>query len=586
MKYGNKLSIILPMIQYWIKYKERVLNNCLHHLHEEDGLAYWRNKLFATIMCYLLPLGIIITIASIPIVIMAGQSFLAFFYLFAITAVAFVALRRKMNIYHRKVLFLSIIYLVAITLLYYMGSYGASLTYLFAITVFALLILSQKAGFWTVAINALICIVYAAMIHSGYADYPLRETNAAASWLAVSSNSILLSIVAAALLPMLFQGLQNTIEKQRKLDRRLRENQTQLENSLASLKEKNKEIQLANKRYNVISQITNEVIWEWNIETDFHFWSGHNTDLIRENSQSENLSLNSWFDKIHPKDVERVKKSFFDTINSNDEIKWEEEYRFLRKDGTYANVYDRGYVIRNEEDKAVQFLGGMQDISKIKETELIIRNSLKEKETLLSEIHHRVKNNLAVISSMLQLQSFQEDNKELTDKLTDSIMRIKSIANIHEQLYESKSFSNMEFGDNLKKLIGTIIQTIQTRTKLQLQYNLDSITLNVQQAVPCSLIVNEVMTNILKHAYPDSKTGMVKIHLAEINGNIKLWITDDGVGLPENFNPKELSSLGIQLIQTLTQQLEGSYRYRSSIENVGTEFHLQFEKTEPKGIDE
>lgn len=573
------------MKKYWNLYKERVTHNCLNNLKETDGLAYWRNKLLASIMLYLLPMGMIITISSIPIVIAVGQSFLAFFYLFAVTAIAFVAIRRKMNIYLRKVLFLSVIYLVAVILLFYMGAFGASLTYLFAVTVFALLILSQKAGFWTVAINTIICLIYAVMIQNGYLEYPLRLTNQAASWLAVSSNSILLSIVASILLPMLFQGLQNTIDKQRKLDRQLRENQAQLENSLHSLKEKNREIQLANKRYNIISNITNEVIWEWNIETDFHFWSGHNTDLIGENAQKEDLSLNSWFKKIHPKDVERVKQSFFNTINSNDEIKWEEEYRFLKEDGTYAEVYDRGFVIRNDENKAVQFLGGMQDISKIKESEVIIRNSLKEKETLLSEIHHRVKNNLAVISSMLQLQSFQEKNEELTDKLMDSIMRIKSIANIHEQLYESKSFSNMEFGDNLKKLIRTIIQTIQTRTKLQLQYDLDSITLNVQQAVPCSLIVNEVMTNILKHAYPDSKTGFVKIHLVEKNADIKLCITDDGVGLPENFNPKDLSSLGIQLIQTLTQQLEGSYRYCSPNNGSGTEFHLQFKKTEPKVID-
>lgn len=208
---------------------------------------------------------------------------------------------------------------------------------------------------------------------------------------------------------------------------------------------------------------------------------------------------------------------------------------------------------------------------------------LKEKEILLSEIHHRVKNNLAVVSGMMQLQMTQEADSELNDKLLDSIIRIKTMAGIHDHLYQSKSFSRLEFADNIRSLIIDIQNTLQTDTLVELVFDCDPVQLGINQAIPCSLIVNEVVTNIFKHAFPGRENGTVHVNLhTSDDGRVQLSLADDGVGLPENMKSGNSGSLGMELISLLSQQLEATYRFDSG--EQGTAFFLSFEPDNQKGI--
>ena len=204
-----------------------------------------------------------------------------------------------------------------------------------------------------------------------------------------------------------------------------------------------------------------------------------------------------------------------------------------------------------------------------------ILKSLKEKETLLSEIHHRVKNNLAIVSGMMQLQAYQEEDLSIQTKLLDSVSRIQTMATIHEHLYQESSFSKINFSDNLSTLVHNIIETFKNDIEIQIDFNCDSIDLNINQAVPCSLIVNEVLTNILKHAFPSRKTGSIKFDLQIEDEVIDLMISDDGIGLPKGFSEEKSESLGLLLIKILTEQLGGNYGYKSS--NAGTIFHITFQ---------
>lgn len=217
----------------------------------------------------------------------------------------------------------------------------------------------------------------------------------------------------------------------------------------------------------------------------------------------------------------------------------------------------------------------------VREKEL--KNSLAEKETLLKEIHHRVKNNLAVVSGMLFLQWYKEENEEVRKKLLDSTSRIKTMATIHEILYQSSSFTKLKLDDNIKRLIENITSTYEISVQLDIRFDLEPIELNINQAIPFSLIVNEVITNVLKHAFDEETSGKLSITLSAENDRVTLTIKDDGNGLPDDFDPADSgNTLGLELIETLATQLGAEYSYASLYQ--GTLFTLTFEKDESAGV--
>ncbi len=215
-----------------------------------------------------------------------------------------------------------------------------------------------------------------------------------------------------------------------------------------------------------------------------------------------------------------------------------------------------------------------------KAKENLILGSLKEKGILLAEIHHRVKNNLAVISSMLQLQAMQSANQDLQDQLMNSVGRISAMAAIHEQLYRNENFSQLDFSDNLQTLVDSIIKATPCETNVSVAFDCSPVTLSVLQAIPCSLIVNEVVTNILKYAFKNRKTGLITCKLQADRDLVFLKILDDGNELPREFmtHKNEITessnSLGLKIIQVLAEQLYGEYSYQSN--QSGTVFRLDF----------
>ena len=212
-----------------------------------------------------------------------------------------------------------------------------------------------------------------------------------------------------------------------------------------------------------------------------------------------------------------------------------------------------------------------------------LRDSLQEKETLLMEIHHRVKNNLAVVSSMMQLQALDEVDTSLQKKLYDSVARIRTMVTIHEMLYESGSFSKLDFSVNLRKLVSMIIETIQNQVSIDVVFNCDEVELNVNQAIPSSLIVNETVTNCIKHAFKNREKGQITINLYERDNLIEIKVIDNGVGFSTGYEKPDTSTLGLQLIDVLSKQMDATYHFQQ-VHGNGTEFSIQFEKTVVKGI--
>jgi PAS domain S-box-containing protein len=201
----------------------------------------------------------------------------------------------------------------------------------------------------------------------------------------------------------------------------------------------------------------------------------------------------------------------------------------------------------------------LYDNTERREIDKKVRDSLKEKEILLQEVHHRVKNNLQVISSILNLQSSYVEDETTLEVLRESQQRIKSMSFIHETIYRTADFSKLEFTDYIKTIANNLIQSYHTRdVAVEFVSDMDLVYLNLDQSIPCGLILNELVSNALKYAFKGRKKGRLEIQLHETNGEITLLVKDDGVGLSENFNYEKTNSLGIQLVYTLIEQLDGT----------------------------
>jgi PAS domain S-box-containing protein len=246
----------------------------------------------------------------------------------------------------------------------------------------------------------------------------------------------------------------------------------------------------------------------------------------------------------------------------------------LTKEGELVDVLIYGLPVIVD-GRTVAIYGIYVDITDRKEAEEKLRKSLKEKEVLLAEIHHRVKNNLAVITGLLELQAYNTGSEQATEVLQLSQMRVNSIALIHEKLYQNEDLSEICFEQYLEELTDIILKSMSTvQTHVNVSIDADPVKLTVNQAIPCGLILNEIITNSYKHAYPDKNEGEIEILLNKEGSDIMLTIKDDGIGLPEDIDLEKPKSLGIKLIRTLSKQLNAEAKFSNV--NPGTKFSLQF----------
>jgi PAS domain S-box-containing protein len=215
------------------------------------------------------------------------------------------------------------------------------------------------------------------------------------------------------------------------------------------------------------------------------------------------------------------------------------------------------------------------EVAERREIELQLRNSLHEKEVLLQEVHHRVKNNLQVVSSLLNLQAGAVSDPGALDVLQDSQRRVRSMALIHEKLYRSKNLAEIDFGDYIRDLIAALLRA-QTNGHGNVDFQVDvaPILLPLGVAMPCGLILNELVSNALKHAFPGGRGGEIYVSLSDIEaGQARLIVADNGIGLPDGVDWRNSPSLGLQLVNTLVDQLEGSLTVQSA---GGTRFEITF----------
>ncbi|QUH22592.1 PocR ligand-binding domain-containing protein [Methanobacterium alkalithermotolerans] len=229
-------------------------------------------------------------------------------------------------------------------------------------------------------------------------------------------------------------------------------------------------------------------------------------------------------------------------------------------------------------DEDLLYHGVILDIHDRKLAEQIMEKSLQEKKLLLQEIHHRVKNNMQIISSLMNLQAMEMDDEKTLKFIRDSQNRVKSMAIIHEKLYESTDLSRISFKDYLHNLISYLYDSYTIHPgRVKLKTMVNDFSFNIDTAIPLGLIINELASNSLKYAFPEEREGELCINLKKVGEKFKLVVADNGIGFPEHFDYKNTTTLGLQLVNKLTQQLDGSI----TLDNKkGSKFIIEFSELE------
>lgn len=314
--------------------------------------------------------------------------------------------------------------------------------------------------------------------------------------------------------------------------------------------------------------------WSFNFITEELYWSAETYKIYEFDQTIKGTELHKLFkSSFSPEEKERLDTLVANAIKNG--VPYSSERLYTTKNGNKKWILGTGVPVKDENGIVFKVEGIIQDITEQKIIKSTIEKNILEKETLLKEVHHRVKNNMQVISSLLNLQSNITQDENLRNILNDSKERIHSMAIIHDLLYRSEDVSMVDFSDYISHLANELLNSYNgKKSNIDLNLNLPHVHYEIDVAVPLGLITNEILTNAFKHAFENKPKGAISINLSRVSANqCALTIADNGTG----FDKKDISkstSLGMMIIENLTEQLEGSLEIDST--NQGTKYKLVF----------
>ncbi|MBD2020021.1 PAS domain S-box protein [Leptolyngbya sp. FACHB-36] len=271
------------------------------------------------------------------------------------------------------------------------------------------------------------------------------------------------------------------------------------------------------------------------------------------------LAEMTFLDFTHPADVIPHLR-LLQQLNDGVIPRFQLEKRFFKRNGELIWALITVTLFRDRAGTPPYTLAMIEDITNRKQADDRLKASLAEKEVLLKEVHHRVKNNLQTISSLLKLQASTSQNLEVQSLLQESQNRVRTMALIHEQIYRSPELARVQFGDYVRKLVTGLFASYNMQGRqIELQLDVDAAQFSINTAIPCGLILNELVSNALKHAFPGNRPGSIRIRFAQNDRNqYVLTVQDNGVGIDGDVDLCTTSSLGLQLVYSLVRQLHGA----------------------------
>ena len=379
-------------------------------------------------------------------------------------------------------------------------------------------------------------------------------------------------------IPVLVKGITQDVTERKKAERAL---------------------ELSEERYRIIAEQTGQLVYDYDMEKDAADWAGDIRELTGFTpDEFRSMSLGFWLSRIHPEDQNILLEKYGKSLVSGETYRM--EYRFRKKNGEYIHFEDNGIFLRDKKGNSNRVLGVVKDITERKKAEIFVTNIETARK---KEIHHRIKNNLQVISSLLDLQAEKfrgrecVEDSEVLKTFKESQDRVTSIALIHEELHEGKGTDTLNFSPYLERLVKNLFRTYRlgnASTSLNIELE-ENIFFDMDIVVPLGIIINELVSNSLKYAFTGKDKGLIQIKLCRgktieyadcglgngsdsglgsglgngpdsrpgsrnegYNGtNFILTVSDNGIGIPENFNSANSSSLGLQLVMILVDQLGG-----------------------------
>lgn len=362
-------------------------------------------------------------------------------------------------------------------------------------------------------------------------------------------------------------------------------------------------LEISELHFRELAEAMPQIIWTTNALGELNYFN--NIWYEYTGLPAGTTEVSGWQLVVHPDDLEASVEATDLGFASGNEFQLEARVR-RASDGMYRWHRVRGVPFHDDRGGLLRWFGTTSDIHTEKEEnarlerevlsrtsalqqsfcqlqlqEEQLRRSLAEKETLLREVHHRVKNNLQVISSLLRMQASVLADHQAREALKESQRRVRSMALIHERLYGSHQMDQIDFAEYARALVSDLINSYAGATgHVTSQFRTSCVLLKIDQAIPCGLILNELVTNSLKYAYPSGKPGQIYIHLEEMESDkVRMTVSDSGVGLPEGFDWKNSKSMGLPIVEILAKQIGGDLTVRSQ---PGTTFTLDF----PRAIKE
>jgi len=444
-----------------------------------------------------------------------------------------------------------------------LGLGTVSFVILTACCIMVVLFFSFKAAMWFLCISVLAVssvglLIYSEIIH------PLDDLN---SYL-LSPQTWIMQIFAYIVFVIIMLISVNAIK-------------TRLWQSSLALKKQSDELQESEIKYRLLAENMQDVLFIQDMDLNFTYISPSAEQLFGYTiNELMNMKLEKVFAKAFLQKALETFEIYAEKANSKDIEVPLLEFEYLRKNGTTFWGELKSTFLRDKKGNLTGLQGLLREITARKLVEEQINNDLMEKEILIKEIHHRVKNNLNVVISLISLQASTIKTKENALKaFKESINRIYVMALVHEKLYQSDDMTSIAMKSYIPTMVNELLQTYGMTGRVTLNLQLKDVFLDINTAIPCGLILNELVTNALKYAYSDQENGRLKI-MFKLNKKEKqytLEIEDNGPGLPKEFEATKSGTLGLQLVHILIKQLHGNLTINR--EN-GTHIHMTFPLTE------
>ena len=321
-------------------------------------------------------------------------------------------------------------------------------------------------------------------------------------------------------------------------------------------------LQASEERLRLVIDATSDAIWDWNPQGGAPYISARWYTMLGYEPDEFPATVEAWRERLHADDLPALEMRIREHLEGHNP-RLEAELRLRSRKGAWRWMLLRGRITAHDAAGApLRLLGTLVDITERKRSLERIEAALREKDILLKEIYHRVKNNLQVVASLLNMQIADEQDERVRSLFLESAARVRSMSLVHEQLYRAEDLASIDFAEYVHNLAGEIASQHATRpgAPVELQVHAQPCTLGIETAIPCGLVLNELLTNAFRHGLPPGRGGRIEVALRADPEQAFIVVQDDGIGFPPGMRPQDASSLGWRLILALSEQIGGGVR--------------------------